>query len=261
LTGALKEVIMIVCKFCIYSVLVLAFACKPQSHIYNYLGKSGVVEKTMVLTEPFTEGPTDPGQKVVVKIFFRDSFAIEEVVSIKTDIGPKNVINHQYILEHFRFNDLRHKAIYLYHSFSDTAFCFNKYSFADTIPVVGGWGFNLYRKNHYAVEPVIKGDTTIEGVKYKRADVTTMQNGHKAYQLFFFRCDKAIQPFNFDSSLSEKTGCPLTLSYYTDSSFSAKPILMDKIEFLRDTLTKVENTVFDAWERYAKAHPVRGKSL
>jgi hypothetical protein len=220
-----------------------------------------LVEIVADISPPGAEGPTDPGQRVRSKVWYKDSFAIEEIVSIKSVFESGKGIKHEYPIQHYRFTDLRKRAIYLYQTLTDTATCFRNFSFSDSVEIVGGWGFNFRRSIKVEALPAAGKDTVWDGVIYKRMYLSCNENNRKVFRVVFFRCDKKFHPFNFDSSLSEKTGCPLTLSYYTDSSFSAKPILMDKIEFLRDTLTKVENNIFDAWERYAKAHPVRGKSL
>jgi hypothetical protein len=242
----------------ILTLLVFTFSsCKERQSIDSGAIKQGRMEFTVVLTEPGSEGPTDAGQKVLDRIWLRGDFAIEESVSIRTTIDAKNNVKHEYPVQFYRFNDLKNKTIYQYYTFTDTAACIKKYSFYDTtVMTVGGWDF-IQKKNHNIVQVNYgKTDTLIDGVMYKQARARCLERGYTTYRLFYFRCGKEIEHFTLDDTLSKQTGCPVTLTYYTDSTFTRKPILMAKVDFVADTLSKKENQIFDIWEKYAKAHPV-----
>jgi hypothetical protein len=213
----------------------------------NKNGNNGYfIEKINVFIEPGTTGPADPGLVAVSKIWYRDSFAIEEVFTLKTDISPKKEIKNEQVVNYYRFCDIRNKKMYLFKHLADTAVCYKKYNFGDKGSIDGGWGFNFKRKIAYIGKPQMMGDTTIANVVYRQMRLVIKEQKSVLYKLCLFRCDKDIYPFNFDSDLSKKVGCPLTLSYYMDSTYT-KHSLKDEIRFTADSLTPSENTIFDAW--------------
>ncbi len=186
------------------------------------------------------------------KIWFKDSLAIEEVRFIKMHEEPGGISCLEYPISHYRFSDLRKGFIYEFNSFRDSAGLIRKYTYADSIMPVGGWGFN-YNRNGDGTH-VLLPDTVIDNVSYKRAKISRGTEDQPYIVLCYSRCDKKGTVFNLIPNLSTVIGCPITRTYV----FSPRRIglhLTQEVKFIADTLTAAEQRVFDAWEKYATLHP------
>jgi hypothetical protein len=221
----------------------------------DYISQSGIVMDIWKFHKP---GPfsSKSGFSISSKIWYKDSFAIEELVSIKTDINTKNEETQQFIVDSFRFNDLRRKSIYVFHNFSDTAECHGQYSFeeADKKRVDGGWGFNLKREVKYSFILKDLTDTLIDNIFYKYM-ILFSEKKPKQYSLCFFRMDKEIYPFNYDCLLSQKANAPLVRFIDIDSAL-LNPIMELEVSFISNNLSEQEDKVINAWIQYAHANPV-----
>jgi hypothetical protein len=112
-----------------------------------------------------------------VKVWYKDSMAIEENASVHYHTDSKNGTIRQVEILNYRFNDLSDSSIYVYKSFSDTAGLISKYSFEDTtVRKIGGWGFNQNRTLHYVGGPQPLPDTIVGKTKYQRLKVLTERN-------------------------------------------------------------------------------------
>jgi hypothetical protein len=191
-----------------------------------------------------------------VKIWFKDSIAIEENASLHYITDSKNVRTRNVKVLNYRFNDLRDSSIYVYRNFSDTAKIITKYSFNDTINRIGGWGFNQNRELNYVDNPQPLPDTVMRGVKYQRVRVLTERENRQYKITLYFRCDRANSIFSFEPQLSKKMGCQC-VKLISQMPEERNGALLMEVNFLRDTLSSDELKVLSAWERYAKANPVR----
>ncbi len=234
----------------IYLVVILTFlihACKTNNNSTSYLKGCGTVENVLLQVISGLTSLQKPELEIKSKIWFKDSFAIEEILSIKTEIN-NNIEKTEFIKEYYRFNNLRTRMIYLFKHFSDTAVCYKKYSFDAGIEVEAGWGFNFERKLEYDGIPKIMNDTIIYGVTYKRLLLTIKNKNSSPYNICYFRCDKNIYPFNLNIPLSEKVGYPLVKIQYMDSTLE-NTALIAEVKFTADTLSPQEINVFQAWEK------------
>jgi hypothetical protein len=145
----------------------------------------------------------------------------------------------------------------VYGTFSDTAKLISKYSFEDTtVKRTGGWGFNESRELNYVGNPQPLPDTIIGGIKYERLKALTERENVQYKVTLYFRCDRPNSIFSFEGHLSNKMGCPC-VKFINQMPDDKNGALVLEFDFLRDTLSTDELRVFNAWERYAKANPVR----
>jgi hypothetical protein len=233
-------------RYCIGLFLFLSLTSCTYSQP-NKNGKGGCfVELITTFIEPGATGPADPGLVAVSKIWYRDSFAIEEVFTLKTVISPKKEIKNEQVINYYRFCDIRNKKMYLFKHLADTAVCYKKYNFGDKGSIDGGWGFSSKKRFPYTGRPKLLGDTIIDNIVYKQMRLVFEEKNNKLYRLCLYRCDKPLQPFNFDPVLSNEIGCPLTFDFFMDSTYT-KSHSHSEIRFTADSLTPSENTIFDAW--------------
>lgn len=230
-------------------------SCNPGTD-REYFLQEGLIENIDNIYSPQKSSPGSPVFVMKSRVWYRDSFAIEEVLSLNTVIDFNNVEQTKTVTKYYRFNNLRKKSFYQFKNFHDTSICFKQYSFADSFQVDGGWGFNYERKINILDTIGILGDTLINSTLYKQLKVKAMIGNRPAYLYCFFRCDKSIYPFNFDPELSDKMRCPLTILYSMDSTYT-QAYIANEIKFIRNKLTPAETRVFNAWEQYAREHPVK----
>ena len=189
------------------------------------------------------------------KAWFKDSMAIEEIRELNIQEAANGKTTQEYIIRHYRFSDLRKRAVYEYISFSDTATLIRKYSYSDSVQVIGGWGFNYIRHLNYQGIVEKLPDTVIGDKDYKRTIISRYVNDLPYTIICYFRCDKKGTIFNMDPTLSKTIGCPLVKLYW--SSPIKKGLHMStEVNFLSDTLTVEEIKVFTAWGNNANDNPV-----
>jgi hypothetical protein len=200
---------------------------------------------------------TKPMMMFSVKIWYKDSMAIEENAILQSFTDSKNRRSRQVKILNYRFNDLRNRVIYVYGSFSDTARLISKYLFEDTtVKNTGGWGFNQSRRVNYVGNPQPLSDTIIRGIKYERLKSLAEANNVTYKVTLYFRCDRPNSIFSFESHFSKNKGCPC-VKFINQMPDDRNGALIEEIDFLRDTLSIQELKVFDAWEQNAKANPAR----
>ncbi len=243
----------------ILSVIVLiTFTTCMTGNIKHSNNNTQVVEYKSQFYDTVGNGFSKPFMIFKEKIWYKDSMAIESVSSqnIITDTNMKTT--EQLIIIHYRFSDLRSRLVYEYKNFSDTAAIIQKYSYDDTIPILGGWNFKWLRKTDYNGTPEALPDTNIDNISYKRIRLSKITPDNSYAVICYFRCEQKGTVFNFDPSLSEKVGCPLVKKYYFSLSQKGKAN-SSEINFLSNRFTTEELKVFDAWEKNIKQYPVSKK--
>lgn len=215
----------------------------------------GVAELVTRIYSGIVTDSTKPMEMLAVKIWYKDSMAIDENAIVQYFTDSKNRTTRRVKIRNYRFNDLRNRVIYVYGSFSDTAKLISKHLFEDSIEA-GGWGFNHNRELNYVGNPQPLPDTIIGGIKYERLRTLTERENVQYKITLYFRCDRPNSIFSFETQLSKNKGCPCVkfINQMPDDRYGA---LIQEVDFLRDTLSIQELKVFDAWEQNAKANPVR----
>lgn len=160
-------------------------------------------------------------------------------------------------LGHYLFIDLKSKSFYQFTSFSDTANLIKKYTQADSIGISGGWNFYYPYDGLTRTEPVEQmADTAVSGILYQRYKVVKKaKNEPDLVHVAYLRCDRKGTMFHYNKLFTAKIGCPMTRidSYNVPAG---KTSVSSEINFIRDSLTKEEERIFNAWRKYAEANPV-----
>ena len=210
---------------------------------------TGVVEFSIKLVNPKAPVNSRPVWSVPVKIWYRDSLAIEEVATLQSFTDSKNNTKTTIAVKNYRFVDLKKRLIYVYDNFSDTATMLKRYSFTDTtVETVGGWQFNTKKDSDYVGEPEKIADTTIDGQIYKRLKLTRRLTGVDFYSTLFFNCNARRSPFLFYPALSKQIGCP-AVKFLSEYPNHGKLSTIEEIKFLRSEFTPVELRVFQSWAK------------
>lgn len=217
-----------------------------------------VVELKGVFYETNEQHLSIPVMEHKQKVWFKDSFAIEEVTSLSIHEDEYNVTTISNTVLYYRFTNLKTRNSYHYLSFTDTAAIDTKFSLDDTARTIGGWGFKSSKHYSYKGQPQILSDTILKDVTYKRVKVMMGTEMLPQAIVYYCRCDKRNSFFNYNMLISEISGCPATMQEnYTplkdDLSYSSEII------FLADSLTEKEKKVFEAWQRNEVEHPVKRK--
>ena len=188
-------------------------------------------------------------------IYFRDSLIIQgarESNIINDGLGGRSISTYFY---QYTFVDLKTRSFYDYSSFSDTAKLLRKYWQPDSLQgVVWNFYYNPYFEvvdNNYPLS-----DTTINKKKYKRFTWQQIYPDKKdtLVRIVYADCSKKTM-FQYFKNFSEKIGCPV-IRIDQMGLIPRKYLMKYEIKFDADTLTPYQHKVFDAWEKYAKEHPV-----
>lgn len=192
-----------------------------------------------------------------LNIWFKNDFIIEEIKTTFINTDTLGITTKKVNTAYYLFMDRKTKSFYNYSSFNDTAKILDKYSQADTAEIrgLGGWSFYKDHDLNIAGTPEVIPDTVIDGITYKRVRFNIRAKDSLSPVIGYMRCDKKGTMFQMDNNLSRKLGCPLVRTDFLASP--ENPIANSaEIVFLRDSLTKEEQKVFDAWKKNAKQNPV-----
>lgn len=244
--------------FCFFTLINCNSAVgKKQQHFWQ--GRSEVVELLLEHYQGIDTTLKHPFWVFRDKIWFCDSLAIEEVRYLSM-LDSANIKTEEYKIRCYRFSDLRKDVFYEFRNFSDTASLIGAYSYKDTLPQWGGWMFRRNSHIEYEGQANDIPDTLIGGVHYKRLKTMSFRKNIPYVTECYFRCDQAGTNFNIDTALTRKTGCPLTKTFsYPPVPTKSALRLNFEIRFLSDALTRDEQKVFKAWEKFVDEHPVRRK--
>jgi hypothetical protein len=239
-----------------FLISILITSCASQ----NTFTKGGVIHKTIRFYDNLSQQYTNEDLFPDMNIWYKNKLFIQEIKKVETYRDTNGVTTRKTPIAYYLFMDRKSKSFYHYSSFSDTARIIDKYILPDTAVMrgVGGWPF--YRNWDINITDSIKTltDTVINKIAYRRAQFPIISNGFLTTIVAYQRCDRIGSVFQFDKNLGNKLGCPVTRIDYLPSSVDPTPI-SSEINFLRDTLTKTELKVFDAWERNARNKPVKKK--
>jgi hypothetical protein len=193
----------------------------------------------------------------ILKIWYRDSTAIEEIhrINIATDASNNTSISYSVLF--YRYIDLNNRAFYDYKSFSDTARIFNRAVLSDSLTAdQQGWNFYSEKTLQIQGTPEMMNDTIIDDITYKRAKLYFVYDDpQKSFIIAYFRCDGKGDIFSLEKKYSWKINCVMT-KYSEFKVGKPGPYATIELEFTSDTLANNESKVFEAWERNAKQNPV-----
>jgi hypothetical protein len=195
----------------------------------------------------------------ILKIWYKDSVAIEEVnrTNTVTDIAGVTTVNYELIL--YRYIDLKTKTLYDYKSLTDTAKIVNKASLPDTMMKDYGWSFYSDKIILIQGQPEMLIDTIIENEPYKRIKYSLLhQDPKKNFDIGYLKCDGKQSMFSLEKHYSRKINCTMVKNFSFQYG-NQYPYASREVSYISDTLSKQELKVFEAWERNAKNNPISKK--
>ncbi len=195
-----------------------------------------------------------------VKVWQRDNIFLQEVYQTTTHSDAHSNIT-TYVPLLCRYIDLNTKVFYDFYSFADTSRNFKR-GIIDTLKAIDhGWRFYSDSLLEIASTPKLLPDTQINGNGYHR--ILFFQKGYhndstKNYSIGFFPTKMKYSILSLEKRFSKQNNWFLQKIndyYYSknkDYLFSTR-----EVEFLSHNLSPAETQVFNAWEQYAKEHPVK----
>lgn len=205
----------------------------------------------------FDTATGQPGISMRTSIWYKDSLAIEEIIvtKINTDTNHKTTIDCEVM--HYVFIDLKTGFFYQYAHFSDTAKLMSSYrSLKDAKSPQWLWDFR-YNKRAKPIKPLqVLPDTVIAGIVYQRQKwINDIGKGPYA-TIKYLRCDLKGLLITLQKEVGDDSPCPVVISHNQNKK-GTRPENGAHLEFISDKLSEEELSVFDAWEKYAKQHPVQ----
>jgi hypothetical protein len=195
------------------------------------------------------------------KLWKRGDVYIQEIYTVKTETNSSTGTKVSYVPEFCKLVDLKSKTYFDFYTFSDTSKCFKKGILPDSLFKDGALSFHSDKKNEIEGVPEILSDTTINNRSFHRTKFFTKgYDSLKSYSIGFYPAEMPYSILSLEKSFSKSKNWYLQkiLDYATAI---AAPYAEMEVDIIAHELTPAERKIFDAWERYAKAHPVSSKSL
>ena len=191
-----------------------------------------------------------------MNIWFKGHLVIEEIKTINMR-DSNGIRTKKTPVAYYLLIDRNSKTFYNYSSFSDTAAILDKYTQADTAEIKGLGGWNFYRNYNWDIADPLQflSDTTIVNIVFRRVQLVLRSSNHLLRTTAYLRCDKKGTVFSFNKELSKKLGCPIVRMDDLPSPKNPIPT-SSEIVFLKDTLSKEELKIFNAWEKNTKKYPI-----
>jgi hypothetical protein len=190
-----------------------------------------------------------------MKVWYYDSVAIEELATIKSVTDTLQRTTVSFIIDGYRYINLKTKSWGLYKNFTDTSRLIRSGALPDTVFLDGGWTFYVNNLPMQG-EPEILPDTVIKSIKYKRIKFSRIKRGPASYVIGYLRCDKNnVKLFSLEKAYSNKVNCVMA-RFNEFREGESRPFAFRELEFLSDTLSDKELKVFAAWENNQRHNPV-----
>lgn len=196
--------------------------------------------------------------------WYKDSLIIYENYILDTETGADGNTKYEFSVLSYTFLDMRTKHGYDYLNFSDTAKCTISKTILPGLRYGKIWAF-LGEMPYADPDSTVKQmtDTVMNSIAYQRFSMYETFKHDDGDQIVhhyvYLNCNAAPnhRMFQFDKQFSRKygNGCPIQ---WETSHYKIGDLLgTGGFVFYRDSLTAAEHKVFDAWEKYAKEHPVK----
>jgi hypothetical protein len=208
-----------------------------------------------------------PGDYPETRTFWRGNSVVEDVsgVNISGKMENGNMVETHVPVHVFDlFFYLPHHSYYKYRNLSDTSQLLAQHPIPDSKIFGGGWNFcmkNVKYSDDSKLEAILP-DTIIEGVCYKRARFSytkillPRERGVVPGKFIgYYRCDKKWPRFQLAGGPSVFPAYPL-MRIEEIADTDSLPYNQISIILVSDTISKRENSIIDAWEKYAKKHRV-----
>lgn len=232
------------------SLLVLTTMCRPQKHIV-----SGFLIQKIRELDSTTNEYTKPVLINDTKVWYYDNMSIMEITSVRI-VDSFGITSIKRPFQYYLFIDRNTKSFYHYTSLSDTARILYSYAQDDTVELrkAGGWRYYLKGYINFT-DLTYLDDTSINGISYKRIKYLEHFRNQSWPVIGYLRCDKKDTQFSYDEAVTKPIGCPMIKYEQLRSESNPFPSSAEII-FIRDRLTKQEESVFKAWKQNLKKFPV-----
>jgi hypothetical protein len=182
-----------------------------------------------------------------MKIWYKDSLVIEEIVRISSVTDTANNTTVSFPPQVYRYIDLDKKSWYDYKTFTDTSTIIKSGILPDSLFTDYGWTF--YANNlHMKTQPEILRDTIIEGIKHMRIKFSRLKSRQiNSYVIGYLRCDNKGKLFSLEKTFSNRVNCTMT-QYYDFNEGALRPSTSTELQFLSDTLSSKELEIFQKWK-------------
>lgn len=195
-----------------------------------------------------------------IKVWQKGDIFLQEVYVVTTESDArKNVTT--YVPLFCRLINIQSEVFYDYYSLSDTSKCFRKGKTSEIPMNDGTWKFFSEEWLSFQAPPKVLHDTLIGNKKFRQILFYQKGNGNDSTRNFsigLFPYDKAYSILSLEKEYSRNKDWFLEKIldyYYTKNGPVLNAIRENK--FLADKLTEHETNVFNAWEKYAREHPVK----
>ncbi len=183
-----------------------------------------------------------------LKIWYKDSMAIEEIHSINlfTDTSGRSSTKYNTIA--YRFIDLRNK---IWIDFNDTAKNANIISMGP-LPEVrfkdAGWCFYSEKVLEIQGHPEALGDTTIVGILYKKIRFSLKgQDPEKEFLIGYLQPETQSRMFSLEKSYSESINAVMKKLYNFKKANPTIPYASMEVDLVSKTLPYKIQTLFSSW--------------
>lgn len=245
-------------------IILITFTKCSISQNSKYIN-SGIVIYSPKYFDTTTKQFKYPKNEKPGRVWFKDSLIIyEELETVINENGITNTKTYTFELLDFIFFDLKTGNEYHYPSFSDTAKLIKSNFQSKDSSESNLWLIFGYTPKEFNIPDstvVLLSDTTIGQYKYKRFSGFNYANSEHNRAYTYFCCCNSFNPiFQIRSVESKKfcNGLPIQRQeFYGNGAHKTK--FVAEFELLQSGLTPEEEKVFNAWEKYAKEHPIKQK--
>ena len=214
-------------------------------------------EKVVIKKTTFFDANGDTGMVGKYKLWQRDSIIIQENYSIKVNSVAGRTTT-TYIPIRYRLMNLSARSFYDFYSFSDTANCYKKGEIDRLTQEDGGTRYFIKDMFQFAFPPQELADTLIGNTMYHR--IKYYSAGLDSTKNFFIGLFPANEPytlFSLEHKFSSSRNWFMKKHYeYYNGRFEIPAAIME-VDFIAKNLSPAETKVFNAWEQYAREHPVK----
>ena len=192
-----------------------------------------------------------------VKLWQKDSTVIQENYTIKTNT-THGVKTTKYIPLFCRYIDLKTRCFYDYLSFSDTATCYRTGKIDHLTREDNGYHFFWDHVYEISSSPTMLSDTTIKGQTYMRAKYYLKDvDSTRVFFIGFFPVKQSYNFFSIEDKFSRQKNWFMKINHEYHQNRANFPSVISEVDFIENKFSEAETQVFNAWEEYARDHPVK----
>lgn len=239
-------------------------ACKTSSSVLNLTNMGKVVIQKRVPNRVSPNPAFVPIESVDDTLWFRNDFFIQQLRATSASFINDKLISYSKYTLCYVLVDTKNQQYYEFSSFSDTAKIIRTYRNPDTVSGIHSTALRYYHKDTtFNVDKAIPlKDTLINNISFKRFmlyDSVEKNDYQQTLQIKIVYLDcrrKGRFPFSSQSNYYQKQkGCPIVRKDIIKPEVGG--YFYYEYVLLNNSLTLHENKVFDAWEKYAKDHPLK----